>query len=467
MSSLFAALGVAVSGLSAQSQAIGNISDDLSNAQTTGYKSIGTSFSDLVTASTATQNSPGGVSATPEYQNDVQGNIASTSTTTNLAISGQGFFNVTSATQSSTGQTEFTGSSFYTRDGDFTLNKDGYMVNSSGYYLEGYSVTGTTVDTAEVTPIQISSLLDNPEPTTTVTYAANLPAGATSYTSTASTVDVYDALGSTHQTSVVWATTGTTNVWQATVTVADGGDTTGNTGYNYKAVFDVTFNSASPSGTISSIAGVSSGYYLASDPSETYTTQFGGGPVISSDTSGTSAIVTLGADTTGGTDELAFPGTGGQSISLNLGTYDQALGLTQYANASSTVSVSSISQDGLGEGSYSSIGIDDNGIVSINYTNGSTREIYQIPIALFNSPDNLQRGTGGVYTATLASGTANLHLAGTNGSGTISSSSLEASDVDIASEFTTMIQAQQVYSANAKVVSTVNSMLTTIIQAVQ
>ena len=144
-----------------------------------------------------------------------------------------------------------------------------------------------------------------------------------------------------------------------------------------------------------------------------------------------------------------------------------ATGLTQYANASSTVSVTSISQDGLGEGSYSSIGIDKDGIVSINYTNGSTRKIYQIPIATFNSPDNLQRSSGGVYTATLASGTANLHLAGTNGSGTISSGSLEASTVDIASEFTTMIQSQQIYSANAKIVSSVNSMLSTIIQAVQ
>ncbi len=164
---------------------------------------------------------------------------------------------------------------------------------------------------------------------------------------------------------------------------------------------------------------------------------------------------------------MLFSGAGSQSINLNLGTFNSATGLTQYANSSSTVSVSSISQDGLGEGSYSSISIDNNGIVSINYTNGSSRQIYQIPLASFNSPDNLQRNTGGVYTATLASGSANLHLAGTNGVGTMSSSSLEASDVDIADEFTTMIVSQQIYSANAKVVTTVNNMLNTIIQAVQ
>ena len=76
-------------------------------------------------------------------------------------------------------------------------------------------------------------------------------------------------------------------------------------------------------------------------------------------------------------------------------------------------------------------------------------------------------GSGGAYQATLASGVANYYLAGSNGAGTVSSSSLESSNVDIATEFTDLIQAQQVYSANAKVVTTVNSMLNTIEQAVQ
>ena len=141
MSSLFAALGVSVSGLSAQSAALGNISDDLSNAQTTGFKTIGTQFESLVTASSATDNSPGGVRASPQYQNDVQGNIASSSTTTNLAVSGQGFFPVIAAVQTTTGGTSFT-NNYFTRQGDFTLNKDGYMVNSSGYYLLGYPCNG-------------------------------------------------------------------------------------------------------------------------------------------------------------------------------------------------------------------------------------------------------------------------------------------------------------------------------------
>jgi flagellar hook protein FlgE len=460
MGSLFAALGVAVTGLNSQSQSIGNISDNLANAQTTGYKSIGTRFSNLVTASSATDNSPGGARATPSYQNDVQGNIASTPTSTNMAISGQGFFPVTGASQDSSGQTVFTGNQYYTRAGDFTLNKDGYMVNSSDYYLQGYAIAGGVVNTATTVPIQISALLDNPQPTTSISYSANLPAGATNYTSTASTVDVYDGLGSTHQTGVVWETTGTTNVWRATVTIEEGGGI----GFDYKAIFDVTFNSTAPAGTIQTIAGVDSGYWDITTDTETTVL---GVPAITTDTAGDPAIISLGDTTTPSTGGLIFPGAGGQTIAFNLGRYGTADALTQYANSSSTVAVSSISQDGLGQGSYSSLGIDSGGIVSINYTNGSTRQIYQIPIATFNSPDNLQRGSGGMYTSTIASGSANLQLAGTNGAGKISSSSLEASTVDIASEFTTMIQSQQIYSANAKVVSSVNNMLNTIIQAVQ
>jgi flagellar hook protein FlgE len=438
MSSLFAALNVSVAGLNAQSQAIGNISDDLSNSETTGFKNIGTSFEDLVTASSATNNSPGGVTATPQYQNDVQGTIATSTTTTNLAISGQGFFQVETAAQSASGATDFTGSIYYTRQGDFTENKSGYLQNSSGYYLEGYPIsTDGTVNASTVEPIQISSLLDNPVATTQVTYAANLPASATagSYTSTPSTIEVYDALGNTHEMSLTWTKTAT-NQWSVMVDVAQGVSATS----DYVATIPVTFNTTSNAGTIQTIS-------AATSPS-----------VYTVDNTSSDAGVTF---------NLSFPGSSQQSIDLNFGNDNEATGVTQYSNSTATVAVSSFQQNGLGEGSFSSIGISTSGLVSINYSNGSTRQIYQIPIAQFNSPDNLQRISGGAYQATLASGTANLSLAGTNGAGTISSSSLENSTVDIATEFTNMIQAQQVYSANAKTVTTINSMLNTIIQAVQ
>src|SRR6202035_1337208 len=113
MGSLFAALTTAVSGLNAQSSAIGNISQNLANAQTVGFKGVGTDFEDLVNGSSATNNNPGGVRATPQYQNDVQGTITSSDVTTNLAISGEGYFAVEGASQDSSGATVFNNTTLY------------------------------------------------------------------------------------------------------------------------------------------------------------------------------------------------------------------------------------------------------------------------------------------------------------------------------------------------------------------
>ncbi len=359
--------------------------------------------------------------------------MISTSTSTDLAISGQGFFPVQAAVTTTTGATQFT-NDYFTRQGDFTQNNSGYLVNSSGYYLLGYPVAANgVVNTTSTEPVQVSALLDNPVPTSSVTLSANLPASATAgaFTSTASTIEVYDALGSTHQMSLTWTKTSTNN-WTVTVDVTDGLGTS-----DYTATVPVTFNSTTDSGTIETIS-AGTGYTV--DP--------------------TSADAGVSFD-------LTFPGASPQTIDLNLGTYDAASGVTQFSGSNAAVAVSSLQQDGLGAGSFGSLSINNSGIVAINYSNGSTRQIYQIPLAQFNSPDNLQRITGGAYQATLASGTPNLSPAGTNGAGTISSSSLEASTVDIATEFTNMIEAQQIYSANAKTVTTVDNMLNTIIQAIQ
>ena len=196
--SLFSALTVAVGGLAAQSDAIGNISDNLSNTSTIAFKTITTSFESLVTQSTAAQNDPGGVRATPSYENSLQGNLQQSQVTTSLAISGQGFFAVRpAATVSADGTTTFSANTDYTRRGDFTLNKSGYLVNGAGFYLTGYSVDPTTnvVNTASVNPIQFSALLDNPVASSTASYAANLPSSqaisARTYSSP-STIQIYD-----------------------------------------------------------------------------------------------------------------------------------------------------------------------------------------------------------------------------------------------------------------------------------
>jgi flagellar hook protein FlgE len=167
------------------------------------------------------------------------------------------------------------------------------------------------------------------------------------------------------------------------------------------------------------------------------------------------------------TISLKFAGSTTQAISLNFGTYGGSTGVTQFSDTAATVSVSNFSQNGLPKGSFNSVAIDSNGNVTLNYSNGTNKTIAQIPVAQFYAQDQLQQVTGGAYTTTLASGSARLSSPGVNGSGTLSSNSLEQSNVDISTQFTNLIQAQQVYTANAKVVTTDNSLLQVTLNMIQ
>jgi flagellar hook protein FlgE len=442
MSSLFSALTTAVSGLDAQSSSIGNISDNLANSETVGYKSVGTSFEELVNASSAAVNNPGGVLSAPQYQNDVQGSITSSQTPTNLAISGSGYFPVETATTDATGTTTFNSQQLFTRQGDFTLNANGYIINSSGFYLTGWTVDSSGVaNEASTAPIQVSALLDNPVPTSTTTYTANLPSNAaTGFTSSTSTVQIFDSLGNPYDENISWLKTGA-EAWSLTVGVTD------STGASkYSATVPITFNTSSGTTTAGTIATINP---VGTGP-DTYT-------VDSPTTDGSEAGINISLPLAGGT----------QVVDLNLGTYDGSTGVTQFADTNDTVSVSDFTQNGLPRGSFNNLSVSKDGIVTLNYSNGTTKAIAQVPIVLFNDEDQLQRVTGGAYTPTLESGTPNYHIAGQIGSGTISSSSLEQSNVDIAAQFTTLIEAQQVYAANAKVVTADDGLLQTTVNMVQ
>ncbi len=440
MSSIFAALTVAVGGMSAQSSAIGNVSDNLANSQTTGFKGINTRFSSLVTSSTATNNDPGGVRATPYYTNSQQGNLVDSSSATSLAISGSGYFAVRDAIINADGTTSFGGTTYFTRAGDFNLNKDGYLVNGSGYYLSGYDVDENgNVNTSVAEPVQISQLLDNPVATSSITYAANLPSGASStYVSSASTIQVYDSLGDQHNASFVWNKSATTNQWTLDITIA--GAATDGSGNDLSISVPFTFNdgSTNTAGTMETI-GAGTGYSVLAAAT--------GAAQISVPTS--------------------FVGAGSQTVTISFGTYNKSDGVTQFADSSNAVSVSSFDQNGIARGSFQDLSIDQNGFVSLNYDNGQSRIIAQIPIVQFFAEDKLQRMSGGVYAQTLDSGTARYSIPGKNGSGTVVCNALESSNVDIATEFTKLIQAQRVYSANAKTVTTADSMLQDVINIIR
>lgn len=183
--SIFGSMTTAVLGLNAQSKALGHISDNIANSSTIGYKRVDSAFETMVLQSSQRLHEPGGVTAQPVFMNNIQGSLTQVQSPTNIAIQGQGFFSVTKvATQGSntlvqtqTG-TVASSAAFYTRAGDFELDKSRYLVNSAGYALNGWVVDPVTgvLQKDQVAPIQVNSLIDKPVATSTIDLSANLPA---------------------------------------------------------------------------------------------------------------------------------------------------------------------------------------------------------------------------------------------------------------------------------------------------
>ena len=418
--SLFGAMTTALSGLTSQSDALGNISDNIANSQTTGYKEVDTSFIDYVTASNATENTPGAVVAQPDYINNVTGTIATSSNPLAMAISGQGFFPVAQNIGSSVTTPTFSTQQYYTRAGDFTMNASGYLVNSAGDYLQGWPMTAAgTVNSNTLAPIQVSQAIYQPVATGNVTLAANLPPNTAATPSPITTnVSVYDSQGQSHQLTLSFlATAGTPDTWTVTAT-DDLGNTIG-----------------------------------------TGTVTFGANGTLASVTQGGTTQSTAGSPATLALATVYPSASGTQSINLNLGQIGSSSGLTQFAGTS--FSLGGITQDGVPPGSFSSVSTTTSGAIVVNYDNGQSRQIGQVPLITFPAPDALQRQSGSTFSATIDSGTPTAEAAGSNGAGSIVTGSIEQSNVDIATQFSQLIVAQQAYSANAKMVTTASQMMQT------
>lgn len=452
--SLLGSLNAAVAGMNAQSTALSSISDNVANSQTVGYKATNTNFKDYVTVATATSLSPGAVVATPEYTNSVQGTITQVSNATSLAVSGSGFFQVQMPTGTAANGTDtFSSQQYYTRVGDFSTDSNGYLVNSSGYVLDGWAATnstGTAFNTNNLSPIKISTSPSPPVATTSMSLAANLPStpptGTSEYTSTS---QIYDSGGNAQSVTMTWdqmtaagpvsdanpiSTTNPVvpNQWALTVSNSNG--------YSEGPLTVQFGTTAATAGTITSIT----------NPANP-----GDATVPTSQAVGSSATLNLSMDF----------GLGAQTVALNLGNFGQANGITQYAATSYTTA--SQTQNGSAQGNFSSVSIQTDGNVVINYDNGTTSTIAQIPLVNFNNPDGLQSQSGQAYTATQASGNPNVVSVGTGGTGSLVVGAEEASNVDIGTEFTQMIVAQQAYAANSKVITTANQMLQTTINMIQ
>ena len=175
---IFDALTTAVSGLQSQSFALQNISGNIANASTVGYKGIDTSFEDLIPdALTPQAQVAGGVIALAQQTITTQGTVSASSVATNIAINGDGFFSVQKPTGVTDNVPTFNGVTDYTRRGDFQVNANGFLVNSAGYFLMGVNVDPKTGNPLGNVPtvLQFNNNFVPAQPTTAIQYAANLP----------------------------------------------------------------------------------------------------------------------------------------------------------------------------------------------------------------------------------------------------------------------------------------------------
>ena len=195
---IFDALNTSVGGLQAQSFALQNISGNIANASTTGYKGIDTSFEDLIPDSTSpSRQVAGGVTAFSQATITTQGTVTTTTVGTNMAINGDGFFSVQKSTGTVDNVPIFNGITDYTRRGDFQVNANGNLVNGAGYYLMGVDVDPKTGNPLGNVPkvLQFQNNFIPSQTTTSINYAANLPSTPTTAISSSAATGTITGLG--------------------------------------------------------------------------------------------------------------------------------------------------------------------------------------------------------------------------------------------------------------------------------
>jgi flagellar hook protein FlgE len=447
---LFGALTSAVGGLQAQSYAIQNISGNIANSQTIAYKDINTSFLDLVSsASVPSQQLAGGVLAFSQATNNVQGAIQNAQIGTYMAVNGDGYFIVQPPLSFSGTTPVFGAVNSYTRRGDFQLNSQGYLVNGAGYYLCGLPIDPTTgVPTGSVAaPLQFQSNFLPAVATTTIQYGINLPTQPVTSAFKSSVPNSELLNPADFGTDPTVAGTGTVVGSDVSTFVdesIDGGSITVYNGAGSPASLQFRWAKVD-----SVAAGGQDTWELFYQTDSTAT-----GATVAWVNAGQDFIFDASGQLNPSITTLALTGVSINGNSIGNLTVNSPVGsITQFASVSGNSTVNNLQQNGYAAGQLQSIAVGDNGDITGAFSNGQSVALAQIPLVHFNSPNNLKSLDGGAYQETAESGTA---LSGA--SGKIVGQSLEASNADIATEFTKLIVTQQAYSANTKVITTANQM---------
>ena len=479
--SLNSAMQTGVSGLTANSQALSTISNNIANVDTVGYKQSETEFETLVTGTgpDAAANS-GGVLAGNRQLIDQQGQLTQTSSPLDLAISGQGFFVTTNQATNLTP----TDPRLFTRAGSFTVNNQGYLVNAAGLVLQGWPADANGVITpnpsnlSSLQSINVSQVGGAVSPTTQIGVNANLDAGQTesaAATAAGTTPPGAGAYSPTAKSMAQWESNNATGVqpdYSIQVPVSD------SQGGQHNVQLDLLKSStpnewyaeliAVPASDVTDGAGLANGQIATGMIAFTPTGQID--PTKTTIFNAANPSITLGASAGGApaagqVNWASSLGIAAQSITLNLaGGSGSTGGLTQLDSPSNT---QSITTNGTQFGNLTNVEIDKNGIVTAVFSNGVTRPLAQVAIATFPDPDGLTPVSGDAFQVSQNSGTYTLEQPGAGSAGQIDPSTLESSTVDLSSELTQLITSQSAYSASSKIITTANQMMQTLLNVIQ
>lgn len=404
--SLYGMMRTGVSGMNAQANRLSSVADNIANSSTAGYKRSRADFSTLVIPSTQGNYQSGGVNTTIRYAISQQGALQYTTSTTDLAVNGDGMFVVQGSN----------GTPYLTRSGAFVPDGDGRLVNAAGYYLMGYSflngapsAVANGFDGLEVIRVLQDSL--TADPSTSGEFTANLPSEAadvvagsrpsdntaTSTFSAKTSLVVYDNLGGDVLLDVYFSKTGA-NTWEVSVyNKADAA--VGSTPFPYS------------SAAISTTA-------MTFDPAN-------------------------GSLTSAGAINFAIPN--GANFSLDV---------SRMVQLNENFTIIDANANGSAPSSVDSVMISQDGTLSAQYANGTVKALFRIPLATSRSPDMLKVLSGNVFAETNDSGSIQVGFPNEGGLGTVLSGALEESNADIATELTNMIESQRSYTANSKVFQT-------------
>jgi flagellar hook protein FlgE len=388
--SLFGVMRTGVSGMNAQSNKLSTVSDNIANVNTTGYKRASTEFSSLILKSGSGSYDSGAVETHVRYAISNQGHLQFTTSSTDLAVQGNGFFVVQ----------DNSGAKFFTRQGTFLPDNQGNLVNLSGFHLLGYPGGASVTPTNSLNGLQLINVNQatlQAQPSTTAAVDANLdpsapvvlgPVGPANFTSKSSTV-AFDSIGRpvTIDTFMLHtATAAGSDSWQ--------------------------------------IQAFSAGVPLA--PSQTF--------IFDTTVAGKGTLAVASPTT------LNFTVPGGSAFVMDLSKMTQVA-----SNFTFKATV-----DGNAPAAVEKVEVDETGLVSAVLTNGTVLPTFRIPLADFPARDSLTPEVGNVYSVSLKSGNPQLGTAGSQGLGSIQSEALEESNVDLGDELTAMIESQRSFTANSK-----------------